>query len=47
MVELVNSLLNVSRLELGTFVVEPKPVDIVELAKAQRASNGASCREET
>lgn len=33
MVELVNALLNVSRLELGTFVVEPKPTDIVEVAK--------------
>lgn len=34
MVELVNALLNVSRLELGTFVVEPEPTDIVEVAKA-------------
>jgi PAS domain S-box-containing protein len=33
MVELVNSLLNVSRLELGTFVVEPVPTDIVTIAK--------------
>lgn len=31
MVDLVNSLLNVSRLELGTFVIEPELVDIVEL----------------
>ena len=34
MVELVNALLNVSRLELGTFMVEPKPTDIIELAKS-------------
>ena len=33
MVELVNALLNVSRLELGTFVVEPEATDIVQLAK--------------
>lgn len=33
MVELVNSLLNVSRLELGTFVAEPVPTDIVTIAK--------------
>ena len=32
MVELVNALLNVSRLELGTFVVEPKMVDIKKIA---------------
>jgi len=31
MVELVNSLLNVSRLELGTFIIEPELSDIVEL----------------
>lgn len=34
MVDLVNSLLNVSRLELGTFAVEPEPVNIIELAKS-------------
>ena len=32
MVALVNALLNVSRLELGTFIVEPEPVDIREIA---------------
>lgn len=37
MVALVNALLNVSRLELGTFTVEPEPTDIVKLA--QSASN--------
>lgn len=31
MVDLVNSLLNVSRLELGTFIVEPKPVELKSL----------------
>lgn len=34
MVELVNSLLNVSRLELGTFVVEPEPINIIDLIKS-------------
>lgn len=34
MVELVNSLLNVSRLELGTFAVEPEPTNIVEIAQS-------------
>lgn len=33
MVDLVNSLLNVSRLELGTFMVEPISTDIVEMSK--------------
>lgn len=33
MVELVNSLLNVSRLELGTFVVDPVPTNIVTIAE--------------
>jgi signal transduction histidine kinase len=31
MVDLVNALLNVSRIELGTFVVEPKPMNIKEV----------------
>ncbi len=31
--ELINALLNVSRLELGTFIVEPEPTDIVKLAQ--------------
>jgi PAS domain S-box-containing protein len=30
MVDLVNSLLNVSRIELGTFAVEPEPVDMIK-----------------
>ncbi len=34
MVELVNSLLNVSRIEMGTFSIEPLPVDVVQLAEA-------------
>lgn len=31
MIELVGALLNVSRIELGTFAVEPKPTNILEL----------------
>jgi PAS domain S-box-containing protein len=34
MVDLVNTLLDVSRLELGTFVAEPKITDIILLAKS-------------
>ncbi|MFA4922779.1 MAG: HAMP domain-containing sensor histidine kinase [Ignavibacteriaceae bacterium] len=34
MVVLVNALLNVSRMELGTFVVEPEPTDVVLLARS-------------
>ncbi len=34
MVDLVNSLLNVSRLDLGTFIIEPEPTDISEIAKS-------------
>ncbi|MFA6322798.1 MAG: ATP-binding protein [Candidatus Buchananbacteria bacterium] len=34
MVELVNALLNVSRLELGTFMIEPEDVDIVEISRS-------------
>jgi len=32
MVELVSSLLNVSRLDLGTFYIEPKPTNIIKIA---------------
>jgi PAS domain S-box-containing protein len=34
MVELVNALLDVSSLELGTFVIEPEPTDIIKLAQS-------------
>ncbi len=34
MVDLVNALLNVSRLELGTFAIEPEPTDVVKLAQS-------------
>lgn len=33
MVGLMDSLLNVSRLEMGTFIIEPKPIDIIKLFK--------------
>lgn len=39
MIDLVNSLLNVSRLELGTFVVEPEMVNIVDLVKSTVSEN--------
>jgi PAS domain S-box-containing protein len=32
MVELINSLLNVSRLELGTFIIEPQQVELLKVA---------------
>lgn len=32
MINLVNSLLNVSRLEIGTFIVEPEKIDITKIA---------------
>ena len=34
MIELVNSLLNVSRIDLGTFAVEPVPTDFREIAES-------------
>ena len=37
MVELVNSLLNVSRIDLGTFMVDPKEIDLVEISKSMLA----------
>lgn len=34
MVELVNALLNVSRIDLGTFAIEPEPVSLVEICES-------------
>lgn len=34
MIDLVNSLLNVSRIDLGSFAVEPKETDIIELCES-------------
>jgi len=34
MVELVNALLNVSRIDLGTFVSDPEPVNLVEICES-------------
>jgi len=33
MIDLVNALLNVSRIEMGTFAIEPKEADIIKIAK--------------
>lgn len=41
MIELVAALLNVSRIDLGTFAVEPSPTDLGELAKAAQAEQRA------
>ena len=37
MVELVDALLNVSRIEMGTFMVEPVPMNIVAAATSALA----------
>jgi len=34
MVDLVDSLLNVSRLDLGTFIIEPQPTNVTEMVKS-------------
>ncbi len=34
MVDLVNALLNTSRIDLGTFAVEPEPVSLIEIAES-------------
>lgn len=34
LIELVNALLDVSRIDLGTFAIEPEPTDIVQMARA-------------
>ena len=34
MVDLVNALLDVSRIELGTFAVEPEPTQLIDIAKS-------------
>lgn len=33
MIDLVNALLNVSRIDLGTFMIEPEPTDLISLCK--------------
>lgn len=38
MVQLVNALLNVSRIELGKFEISPEPIDLEKLARAASAS---------
>lgn len=45
MVDLVNALLNVSRLDLGTFVIEPQPTDIPALLKSVSDEQEPTIRE--
>jgi signal transduction histidine kinase len=49
MIELVNSLLNVSRIELGTFAVEPKEINLVEIANSvlQELKHKVSAKKQT
>ena len=39
MVDLVNALLNISRIDLGTFAVDPEPTDFCEVAKSVLAES--------
>ena len=39
LIELVNALLDVSRIDVGTFSIEPEPIDIIPLAKAALAKH--------
>ncbi|MDD5172704.1 MAG: ATP-binding protein [Patescibacteria group bacterium] len=45
MVELVNSLLNVSRIELGTFVINPEPTNFLEIADSVIKEQGQQIKE--
>jgi len=45
MVELVNSLLNVSRIELGTFAVDPEEVDVISLVQETVKETGTKAIE--
>ncbi len=45
MVELVDALLNVSRLDLGTFIIEPEPENVAELARSVLSELGPQIKE--
>jgi PAS domain S-box-containing protein len=45
MVDLVNTLLDVSRIELGTLVIESKPTDIVKLTQSVISEQGLQIKE--
>lgn len=45
MVDLVNALLNVSRLELGTFIIEPKSTDVLAMVKSVLSEVSSLARE--
>lgn len=44
MVELVNALLDVSRLELGTLVIDPQPTDVIKIAESVISEEGGQVK---
>ena len=46
MINLINALLNVSRVDLGVFIVEPEPVNFTEVAESVLKESGARINNE-